>query len=329
MNTRTDSAPQTPPSSPAAADRPACLLCGARSIEIVDAFPSDLLQKAWSVFGVSFSKATWSMFDHLDAVNLYRCSSCGFSFCDPGLAGNGLFYAELERQKASYYPPDVPEFIRTLGWARERKLRTVLDIGCGEGAFLDSARAAGLQCTGIELNLLAAEVCRGKGHTIHTRSVSELLSDKAMPRFDLVTVFQVLEHVSDPVTFLKQAAQFLAPGGFLSVAVPNESGIYRICPREPHQWPPHHITRWRLQDLHRIGELCGLRVVDSGANRLLGREAEHFWLLRNQLAAALGERPLPGGKLLPKGLSFLYRKLGFRYFVKGMGTSVYALYQPQ
>ena len=304
-----------------------CLLCGGSETKVIDTFGVGDLRKAWTVFGVNFSNATWRLFNGKDKVEVFRCAACGFQFCNPELAGDGQFYADLERQRKTYYAPDVPEFHRTLQWARERKVLTALDIGCGEGAFLDLIRGAGISSVGIEMNLQAAEVCRKKGHTVHTRAVAELLSEKDFPRFDLVTVFQVLEHVPDPARFLSEAAQFLAPGGCLSVAVPNESGIYRICPREPHQWPPHHITRWRLEDLRRLGAVCGLRVAADGANRLLGGEAEHFWKLRNQIASVLGEKPLPGGNALPNLLSFLYRKSGMRYVVRGMGTSVYALYE--
>ena len=328
MSTRAETAAEAPGAVPVPpGSRPHCLLCGEAHVDLVDTFTCRDLEKAWRVFDVSFSRESWSVFDGRSQVELFRCSSCGFQFCDPRLAGGGQFYAELERQKTVYYPPEVPEFVRTVRWARQRQRRTLLDIGCGEGAFLDLARSAGMSVTGVELNLQAAEVCRGKGHTVQTRPLKELLGDGTFPRFDLVTIFQVLEHVSDPVGFLTDAAQLLRPGGILSVAVPNESGVYRLCPKEPHQWPPHHITRWRLRDLRRLGQRCGLEIVHIGANRLLGCEGAHFWKVHNQIASAIGGRLLPGGKALPAVLSFLYRKLGFRYFVSGLGTSVYALYQ--
>lgn len=290
-------------------------------------FAREDMKKAWGVFGVHFSPQTWRALESFEEVELFRCGACGFRFSHPALAGNGLFYAELEQQKTTYYPPEVPEFTRTLAWARERGAKRLLDVGCGEGAFLDLARRAGLEVMGVELNTQAAEVCRRKGHNVQSRDLAEMVAEKDGLRFDLVTIFQVLEHVPDPVSFLTQAAQLTVPGGCVSVAVPNESGIYRICPKEPHQWPPHHITRWRLRDLRALGRVCQLEVLEAGTNRLLGSEGEHFWRVRNQIAAALSEPPLPGGKTLPAVLSFVYRKLGMRYWLPAIGTSVYALYQ--
>jgi SAM-dependent methyltransferase len=305
----------------------ACLLCGRPELEVTDSFSTADIRKGWGVFGVHFPKGSLGAFEQLASVDMFRCRTCGFQFCSPELAGDGQFYAELERQKKTYYPPDVPEFRRTLGWAGEFGWRTLLDVGCGEGAFLDLARSAGLEVAGVELNLEAAKVCRGRGHTVHTRPLAELGQGTQSRGYDLVTVFQVLEHVSDPVGFLGQAAKLVAPGGALSVAVPNESGIYRICPREPHQWPPHHVTRWRLEDLRELGRRCGFAVLAAGANQLGGLEIEHFWRVHNQIAHALGLSPRPGGKILPRLVSLTYRALGLRHLVRGMGTSVYALYR--
>src|SRR4051794_7485675 len=110
----------------------ACLLCGGAPLEVVDALPCEDIRKAWRVCGVSFSAASWSAFEGMGAVELFRCTVCGFQFCRPELAGDGIFYAELERQRSTYYAPDVPEFTRTLGWAASRGWQTVLDVGCGE-----------------------------------------------------------------------------------------------------------------------------------------------------------------------------------------------------
>lgn len=317
----------TGPNGPA--DGRTCLLCGCARLKVASRFGSEDLRKAWKALGVKFSPEAWESMNGTAVAVLFECDECGFRFCDPRLAGNGRFYSELEEQRSHYYPAEVPEFSRTLAWARGRKLRTVLDVGCGDGAFLDLAREAGLGTAGLELNQKAAEDCRAKGHEVSVVPLAELADDPRGPRYDLVTLFQVLEHVPDPVSFLGQAAGCLRPGGYLSVAVPNDHGIYRICPHEPHEWPPHHITRWRQKDLRRLGARTGLGVIRTGANRLLGSEAEHFWALHNRIAAELGRRPHPGGSGLPKLLSFFYRKLGMKFILPGLGTSVYAIYQRQ
>ena len=64
-------------------------------------------------------------------------------------------------------------------------------------------------------------------------------------QFTLVTSFEVMEHVPDPVAFFRDAARLVAPGGHLVISVPHGQGLYRWWTLEPCQWPPHHITHWR------------------------------------------------------------------------------------
>jgi len=146
-------------------------------------------------------------------------------------------------------------------------------------------------------------------------------------RFDLITAFQVLEHVSDPVEFLRHAAVLLSAGGYMGVAVPNEHGVVRLCPFDPHQWPPHHISRWRVKDLRHLGKLCGLKIVATGADRLLGGELVYFWKLHNRLASVMNKEEYAGPELVPVMLSFLYRKLGMKFIFPRCGPSIYALYK--
>lgn len=324
---RLDTAPHAKSASAENAGARRCLLCESARSKVTSRLASSDLEKAWRALGVTFSAEAWKTMNGTSSAELFECLECGFRYCDPGLAGNGRFYTELDAQRTGYYPAEVPEFARTLAWVRVRKLRTVLDVGCGDGAFLDLAREAGMGTAGIELNRKAAEACQSKGHHVSMIPLAELAKDSRGPRYDLVTLFQVLEHVPDPVSFLRDASSLLRPGGYVSVAVPNDRGIYRICPLEPHEWPPHHITRWRQKDLRQAGSRCGLRVVKTGANRLLGSEAEFFWGLHNRIVAALGRPAHPGGTALPKVLSFFYRKLGMKFILPGFGTSVYAIYQ--
>lgn len=277
--------------------------------------------------GVRFSEEAWQMGNPGDSVPLWRCGECGFEFCDPHLAGNESFYQELQQQKENYYPEGSQEFGRCLRFARGKGIKTVLDVGCGAGAFLDMAKGAGLQTFGVELNSKAAESARTKGHQIYDVLLSELIRRDSLPKFDLVTAWQVLEHVSTPVQFLREAARLVRPEGFLAVAVPNEEGIHRICPLNPHCWPPHHVTRWRLRDLKHLGKLLELEFVEGGGDVLYGASAEYLWNLHNELAGALGGKRYPGGRWVPGLLSQIYRKTGLRHFLPGYGESTFAFYR--
>ena len=305
----------------------ACALCGVDSPVSVDAVTPSQLQAAWKLMGVSFSPEALGELLRVDRIHLWRCGNCGFEYSDLKQAGNGAFYEELQRQFSNYYPADSAEFLRAVNFARELQLKDVLDVGCGEGAFLDLARKAGLQTHGVELNAKAAAVARSKGHKVYDELLESMVARKNQPRFDLVTLWQVLEHVSEPVDFLKQCASFLRPTGYLAVAVPSESGVNTLCPYNPHCWPPHHVTRWRVKDLRRAGEKAGLKFLSGGNDPANMYHARSMWELHNKLAPAFGYSPRPGGKLFPKIVAAGATRLGATNLLPEWGPSTFAFYR--
>ncbi|MEQ1861085.1 MAG: class I SAM-dependent methyltransferase [Chthoniobacteraceae bacterium] len=283
------------------------------------------LRTLFAVTGSQHSDAAFGAITPDFRVELFECAACGFQFFDPALAGSGEFYAEAD--PGTYYAAKRPEFDVALRFARERGLKTVLDVGGGDGAFLDVAREAGMQTHGIELNPKAAAAAAAKGHTMLGKPFAEIDPGDLGGGVELMTFFHVVEHVPDPRRFLGEAQRLVKPGGFLMIALPNRAGIGRLLPYDPANMPPHHISRWRRTDLARLAAACDLRVVSIGGEVLHGREIENFWLLHNRLALAIGRPPRAGGAWLPRLLSLLYRKLGCRFYLPRRGFSIYAILQ--
>jgi SAM-dependent methyltransferase len=188
-----------------------CALCGSRERAAIGAFQDRLAVDA-------------APFD------LVRCSPCGHVYVDPRPADMGPFYPS-----GYWSAPGKPRGIAVLEQAyREglirRELRRVqrlaragsklLDVGCGTGDFLDIARRAGFQVTGVEFAGPAAEYARDqRGLEVRLGTLGE--ADLPSGSFDVVTLWHVLEHVPDPVTTLREAHRLLTPGGLLVVQVPN------------------------------------------------------------------------------------------------------------
>ena len=95
---------------------------------------------------------------------------------------------------------------------------TVLDVGCGNGVFLLSAKAAGWQVAGVEPDLAAASRAEDAGVQI---LADDLRALDGAARFDVVTSSNVIEHVPDPSEFLARIYKALSPGGMLWLATPN------------------------------------------------------------------------------------------------------------
>jgi SAM-dependent methyltransferase len=117
---------------------------------------------------------------------------------------------------------------------------SVLDFGCGAGAFLLAMKAAGWTCAGVEVNDTALEVARSNG-----LRVEKTLGAYSSSSFDYIRANHSLEHVSNPREVLEDMYRILKPGGTLFLGVPtNESQNARFFGR--HWWylgtPVHPVT---------------------------------------------------------------------------------------
>lgn len=101
----------------------------------------------------------------------------------------------------------------------------VLDVGAGNGTAVRALRAAGIDAYGIEPESRAVDAARGEGAGTVVRGT---LEDHPLGgRFDVVRMYQTLEHMPDPVDALVRARDLLAPGGRLVIGVPNLGSVDR------------------------------------------------------------------------------------------------------
>ena len=133
--------------------------------------------------------------------------------------------------------------------------------------------------------------------------------------------------MTDPLAVIKQAAAVLDSGKYIAVAVPSIHGPGRFSPWDPHQWPPHHLSWWRLTDFDQLAAAAGLKLIKSGGDMLLGAEFEPLWGQHNRLTALLGRPGCRSPVLLVKLISFLYRKTGMKFFFPRWGSSIYGYFQ--
>ena len=98
-----------------------------------------------------------------------------------------------------------------------------MDIGSGPGVFLKMAMDDGWDVEGVEPRLEAARFCNENfGIKVHTGDFEDY--DFRFERYDVITLWDVLEHVASHDRFLNRAIDLLAPGGVLIIAIPNASG---------------------------------------------------------------------------------------------------------
>jgi 2-polyprenyl-3-methyl-5-hydroxy-6-metoxy-1,4-benzoquinol methylase len=111
----------------------------------------------------------------------------------------------------------------------------LLDVGCGEGLFLQLAQKSGWQVSGIELSPYASKFAsKALGTKIYCGQLHEEVFDDNS--FDVVTMWHVLEHVEDPKRYLREINRVVKSGGLLVIAVPNVNALvmqsaYRVIRR--------------------------------------------------------------------------------------------------
>lgn len=159
-----------------------------------------------------------------------------------GLRGGGELYSQLEKFDW-YYMEDKWEFSAALDLFHDAS--AVLEVGVGEGHFLQAARNKGHSVQGVELNPQGAARARAMDFEIHELLLDEL-KEKTDQRFDVICAFQVLEHVPDPRKFLEGMMGMLKPGGKMVLSVPNAAVMRKIDPhnQELLNKPPHHMGHW-------------------------------------------------------------------------------------
>lgn len=194
-----------------------------------------------------------------------RCRECGVLYAIPRPSS-----PELLRRLTQWVentPPLTPaqqeEAIHAMGhrveWVRHHhpRVRTLLDIGAGNGAFLAAVRRAGLDSWGVELVPGSA---RFPGVEI---LVGDLMS-LGLPRrtYDVITLWDTIEHLVDPLGMLCQAFTLLKEGGILIIETPNERGISARL--RGVDWcvfgPADHLVMFSPKTLNEVMRKSGGRV---------------------------------------------------------------------
>ncbi len=265
------------------------------SVSVIDGDSWEAAVKLWRAHGQPLLSALPSrpcpgctavearrLFDSYDGYTYVECSACGiwyvplqvdwtlferFRECCPEadrLVTNTArrrheSLREQDRSRLQGYIEGLVAFLLPA----ERSLR-YLDIGCGVGHSLEAAMALGLVAHGVEADRTSKELAERSGGLVVDRAA-------ALPEgmYDLVTLWETLEHLSDPATMIRMASARLAPGGLLSCSVPNgrASGLRIARERCSYVYggfdSPGHINFFDVASLRKLFEAAGLRLVDT------------------------------------------------------------------
>ncbi len=253
---------------------PPCPACGSATGRVLRRFSSP-------TFGAARE------FSHVE------CGECGLISVQPrpapaeleGLYSGARYYEETstERLLADGFRERplwkvaqcdrILAFLRGLGCRRGR----LLDVGCGWGLFMERAAAAGFEPEGVDLSAEVVGYVTGK---LGMKARAVPLAELEGGAYGAVSMLDVVEHVPDPVGFLREARRVLAPGGWLVANVPNAHGVVnfhvpRLLAVVRRRLPSvflQHLSEFRAASLAGVLARAGFQTP-----RVRGMENWHGW----------------------------------------------------
>lgn len=208
---------------------------------------------------------------------IVRCQTCGLMFTEPqpkheeivALYSESYFHSDDARSMAyDDYLADGENILRSSRRRLERieqvlgkRGQDLLDVGCATGFFLKAAVERGYNAHGVEISRYCVDHLVEPKALVHCGTLEEARYPNA--KFDLITLWDVLEHLKDPRAILAECARIARPGAGLVLMTPNIDGLMArimrgrwVCWEDPHI----HLFYYGPSQIRRELERSGWRV---------------------------------------------------------------------
>lgn len=275
-----------------------------------------------------------------DSFKVIHCTKCNFSHLYPKPSKSFLkkYYEKEYYQKLKQPILDFKKELRDKSWLDQQSkdhiailkkfnLTTgkILDIGCGNGLFLNYMKNSGWEVLGIE----PSDSARKNAKSLNVPTQATLRGIKKAS-FDVIMLRYTLEHLLDPLKFLKKTKSFLDKNGILIIVVPNDYNSLQICATKIgfNEWwvrTPDHINYFNFKSLRQLLEQLQLDVVYETTDFPM----ELFLLMGENYVnnPNMGKRCHNKRMNFEKNIDPIIRRKLYSYFAKnGLGRSciVYA-----
>lgn len=229
------------------------------------------------------------LFEVINSSRMFECPSCGLHFAHPieildyEKAYKGEISDPSDFLKTFYskaYLDVQEEKVEIERWSNLPRINILIpilsviprgklfDIGCATGVFMIVARKLGFDVFGMEASESAVKIAREKfSLRVATASTFEELPPDFRISYDIITALEVLEHVSEPIKFLRDIFSLLHDNGILILSCPpyykfeNTARGYRKYKWWYNDYPPNHVTRWKPWTLHHALKKVGFSEV--------------------------------------------------------------------
>jgi 2-polyprenyl-3-methyl-5-hydroxy-6-metoxy-1,4-benzoquinol methylase len=211
-----------------------------------------------------------------ESFTICHCRNCELWFTNPRptLEAIGHYYDHQNYISHKNKSSNLINFIykavrkitiqKKLNWIRERHKSPgrLLDFGCGTGHFLYGAKSKGWLVSGVEPN----ENARNYAISKHKLNIYDNLAElKKENKYDVITLFHVLEHVHDIKGTIKSLLELLKKRGTIYIAVPNRESTDSQYYKE--NWAaldvPRHLYHFNKKSMEVLAEKNSLKIIDQ------------------------------------------------------------------
>lgn len=213
-----------------------------------------------------------------NGLGLVQCQNCGFVFVSPRPAAEELYalysetYFHNNDSGVVGYSDYIKDEVNIRKTARRRLQHLeqfiqpgkLLDVGCATGFFIDEAQKRGWSVEGLDVSSFGVEYARSHFDlNAHQGALTSLGLEAE--NYDLVTMWDVIEHVPDPTAYINEAARLLRRGGVISLATPDVDSLpARLAGR---RWvgfklSEEHVYYFSVKTLSQMLERAGFEVVN-------------------------------------------------------------------
>jgi SAM-dependent methyltransferase len=226
-----------------------CIFCTSNNVSFIKSYPGLFIDEGFKLFGCIDCKCRF--FDVTEEIELS-------ALYDEQANDNRNLYQELFRE-SRYWRREV-ERIRIL--AKRSSIHSVLDIGCRTGDFLMHWPST-VEKIGVELSAVSAAIARKRGLTIIDAAVEEHTFSR---KFDIVTCYALIEHLRDPIPFVRKLGALVEKDGVLAILIPTWQCLkLRLIESLGLRWhmysPPLHINFFSREKLDEVMRDCGFEPV--------------------------------------------------------------------
>ena len=212
-----------------------------------------------------------------DGFTYVKCRVCDFIYSNPQLTWEAIEKGYNDIEVRSYFLNELlipfvepgqqkgfQERLNRISLLLTSKTRRLLDIGCAAGNFLKIAGEMGFDAEGLELDDINVRYAKEKRSlNAHMNTLDEMEYPEST--FDVVTLWDVLEHLSEPMQTLREVSRVMRRGGIIGISTINHAcANQKILKAQWRYWmPPDHICSFTPPILRKMLKEAGFTVISE------------------------------------------------------------------